>query len=97
MGRTLDKTKTIANYGIGYQTNNIRVTVKGVPPYMFGVEGVIKMMKTSGEWDYNEHMIDNLGLIELVKKHEKQYGKANNKLMTAVLVEYLKTNYPQKA
>ena len=42
-------------------------------------------------------MINHLGMQQFVNKHEKKYGKANNKLMTAVLVDYLKTNYPQKA
>lgn len=46
--RVLDVKKTIADYGIGYQTNNTRVSIEGIPPYMFGADGIIKMMKING-------------------------------------------------
>lgn len=56
-GRVLDPKKTISDYGIGYQTNNIRVQAEGIPSYVFGSSGVIKKMKISGEWTYEEEMV----------------------------------------
>lgn len=38
------------------------VVVVGVPDYVFGPAGIIKKMKTNGEWVYDEQMINILGL-----------------------------------
>lgn len=65
-GNKLDRTKTITDYGIGYKNNNYRVSVENVPQYMFGSDGIIKLMKTNGEWVYNQKMIDSLNLGPLV-------------------------------
>ena len=53
-GNVLASNHTIAQYGIGYRTNNIRVQIEGIPSYVFGPEGVIKCMKINGEWVYDE-------------------------------------------
>lgn len=45
----LDTTKTITEYGIGYQTHNIEVFVV-VPEYLFGSNGIISLMKINGSW-----------------------------------------------
>jgi hypothetical protein len=58
--KNLDKTKTLGFYNIDY--NNCNVLVTGVPDYMFGPEGVIKKMKTNGEWVYDENMINYLAI-----------------------------------
>ena len=60
--RILDPKKTIADYGIGYQTNNVQVEVVGIPGYMLGAEGVIKLMKINGSWVYNNDMAKALKL-----------------------------------
>lgn len=58
-GKILDKTKTIADYGITY--NNCEIDVD-VPEYMLSSKGLLKTMKISGYWQYDEEMLANLGL-----------------------------------
>ena len=59
-------------------------------------EGLIKCMKINGEWTYDEKMIKDLNLESLIKKHQAKYGDNKGKLMTATVLEYLQTTYPQK-
>ncbi len=59
-GKVLDKNKTLQDSGVCYQTPNVAAV--GVPDYIFGPEGIIKKMKTNGEWVYDEQMIAILGL-----------------------------------
>lgn len=91
----LEKNKRISDYGIGYQNNNYRVTVVGIPDYLYGPEGVIKMMKTNGEWVYDAEMIKFLKLEGHIAKFQPQYGQSNSKVMTAAVVGYLKRQYPE--
>ncbi len=58
-GKILDRKKTIQDYGISYQNHEIDVDV---PEYMLSSKGVLKLMKISGCWQYNEQMISDLGL-----------------------------------
>lgn len=46
--QVLDKTKTIADYNIGWRTQNTTVSTKNIPAYMFGCDGLIKCMKING-------------------------------------------------
>ena len=83
--KVLDINKPISFYNIGYQTNNVDIYVN-VPDYLFGSDGIVKMMKIGGYWEYDEKMADHLGIVEILQKHEGKYGKKSNKAMTACLV-----------
>jgi hypothetical protein len=68
--------------------------VVGVPDYVFGSAGIIKKMKTNGEWAYDEQMINILGLD--IEPYITAYGKGG-KAMTAAVVAHLQQNYPEKS
>lgn len=42
----MDKSKNINDYGVG--SGNCNVYVSGIPDYVFGSQGIIKMMKVNG-------------------------------------------------
>lgn len=72
--------------GVCYQTPNVAAV--GVPDYIFGPEGIIKKMKTNGEWVYDEQMVAILGLE--VQAFVASLGKTSKAMTSAVLV-HLKT------
>ena len=94
-GAVMDKSNNIAYYGV--DSNNCNVRVKGLAGYVFGSEGIIKCMKVNGEWGYNEEMIKFLNIQNLVQKHGSRYGEKTGKAMTASVLEYLQSHYPEKS
>jgi hypothetical protein len=42
-------------------------------------------------------MIELLKLGNIMKKHSEKFGEKNGKVMTATLLEHLRTKYPAKA
>lgn len=71
--------------GVSYQTPNVAAV--GVPDYIFGPEGIIKKMKTNGEWVYDEQMVAILGLE--VTAFVASFGKTS-KAMTSAVLAHLK-------
>jgi hypothetical protein len=57
----LDTKKTIKDYGINYGNSEVYAIV---PDYIFGSKGLLKLMKISGCWEYNEKMLKDLRLFE---------------------------------
>jgi hypothetical protein len=55
----MDTKKTIQDYEIGSHNNKISVNV---PEYMLSSEGLIKLMRISGYWEYNSEVIQNLDI-----------------------------------
>lgn len=94
-GVAMNKSKTIGDYGIDY--NSSTVTAHGIPGYLFGSDGIIKLMKVSGEWVYDETMINFLNLQNFIKENSPKYGNKTGKTMTASVVNYLQATYPHKA
>ena len=85
--------KTIQEYGIDHGNCDIDCTV---PDYLFGSEGIIKMMKIQGYWEFNEAMLKNLGVFDLYKVKMGLYGNKQNHATTSALVEFLKNKYPDQ-
>lgn len=50
-GKILDKSKSIADYGISYNNHEVEANV---PEYMLSSKGLLKSMKISGYWLYDE-------------------------------------------
>jgi len=90
-GKKLDKKKTIKDYGITYQNYQVQVNV---PEYMLTSKGIVKLMKVAGFWEYNQQMLDELGLKEDFNKALLTYGMdKKNHAMTKCLKTYLLDNY----
>jgi hypothetical protein len=86
-GKVLDKKKTIGDYKIDSQNSTIIATV---PDYLLSSKGIVKLMKISGYWQYDEKIINDLGLNEDFKKYELVYGvNKKDHSMTKSLKEYL--------
>ena len=57
-GKLLDSKKTLKDYGIS--PGNYEVYA-AIPEYLLGSKGLVKLMKVSGYWEYNEGIIKGLG------------------------------------
>lgn len=90
-GKKIEPTQTLSAAGVNHNKQN--VTAINVPDYIFGPQGIIKLFKTTGEWVYDELMISVLELP--IANFIVKYGKTN-KAMTAAIIEYLQTQYPNK-
>lgn len=53
-------------------------------------------MKTNGQWQFDQQMIDILEIQEVLTVYEESYGKKSSKAMTAAVVNYLKSQHPEK-
>ena len=85
-GVVLERNKTIEDYKINPANNEIDVDV---PEYMLSSKGVLKHMKISGYWQYNEQMIGDLALQEEFNKWISIYGAdKKDKAMTKTIKEY---------
>ena len=90
-GVVLERNKTIQDYGINHTNNEIDVDM---PEYMLTSKGVLKLMKISGYWQYNEQMISDLALDEDFNKWLATYGAdKKDKAMTKTLKEFLELTY----
>ncbi len=58
-GVSLDLKKSIKDYNISYGNNEVFAVI---PAYFFGSQGLIKMLKTGGYWEYEPSVVTNLGL-----------------------------------
>lgn len=67
-----------------------------IPGYFFGSNEIVKLMKIDGSWEYNEEMLNNLNLGDKFKVEVAQHQGNKKKGMTAVMVAYLETTYPQE-
>ena len=93
-GKILERKKTIQDYGINYQNHEIDVDV---PEYVLSSKGVLKMMKISGYWQYNEQMINDLGLKETFDQWLTTYGAdKKDKAMTKTIKLYLEETYTRE-
>ena len=93
-GKILEKNKTIADYGINPENNEIHVDV---PEYMLSSKGVLKHMKISGYWQYNEQMISDLGLQDVFNQWLATYGAdKKEKAMTKTIKLYLEQTYTRE-
>ncbi len=54
-------------------------------------------MKLKRQWVYDETMINFLNLQNIIKLNVPKYGNQTGKTMTASVVNYLQTTYPDKA
>lgn len=88
--KVLDPKKSIKDYGITY--NNCDVSAC-IPEYFFGSQGLVKLMKVDGSWDYNQQMVSNLQLSANFQAKMQEYNNNQKKSMTAVVVAYLETTY----
>lgn len=70
------------------------MAVLGVPDWVFGPDGIIKKMKTNGEWEFDQLMVEVLGIE--VDEFVNKWGKSG-KAMTAAVIAYLQLEYPEKA
>ena len=90
-GVVLERNKTIEDYKINPANNEIDVDV---PEYMLSSKGVLKHMKISGYWQYNEQMIGDLALQEEFNKWISIYGTdKKDKVMTKTIKEFLELTY----
>jgi hypothetical protein len=65
-----------------------------VPEYMLSSKGVLKLMKISGYWQYNEQMISDLALQEEFNKWISTYGAdKKDKAMTKTIKKFLELTY----
>lgn len=55
----LDPKKTLKDYNIKYGNSDV---IASIPQYYFSSQPLIKLMKTSGYWEYDNKIIVNLGL-----------------------------------
>ncbi len=93
-GVVLERNKTIQDYGIDHTNNEIDVDV---PEYMLSSKGVLKLMKISGYWQYNEQMISDLALQEEFNKWLATYGAdKKDKAMTKAIKEFLEVTYSRE-
>lgn len=54
-----------------------------------GSNGIVKLMKVSGCWAYNEKMLKDLDLLEVYGEQLVRYNKNESKAMTSAIVSYL--------
>lgn len=87
--KPLDPLKTIKHYNITHNNNEIFAVI---PAYYFGSQGVLKLFKTAGYWEFNEKMLKDLDLYDLYWQLMDKYGKPQ-KAMTAAMVHYLETQF----
>jgi ubiquitin len=85
----LDPRKTIRDYGIDYNNADVFALI---PDYFFGSNGLLKLMKTSGYWEYNEKMLKDLKIFD-VYQQELELFKDQKKATTAAVVGYLEDVY----
>lgn len=85
----LDPAQTIKHYNISYDNNEIHALI---PDYCFGSQGIVKLLKSQGYWEFNEQMLKDLGLSEIYQQLLTTYGNNIQKAMTAAVVNYLRTN-----
>lgn len=85
----LDPRKTIRDYGINYANADVYAII---PEYFFGSKAILKLMKISGYWEYNEKLLKDLKLFDNYKE-ELSLFKDEKKAMTASMIEYLESTY----
>jgi hypothetical protein len=54
---------------------------------------LLKYLKISGYWEYDEDMIKNMNLEKEFKKALEQYKGSKNHATTQILKDYLQDNY----
>jgi ubiquitin len=91
--RVLDPKKTIKDYGISH--NNCEVYAV-IPEYFFGSQGLIKLMKVGGYWEFNQELLENFDLREEFDNKLKKYSDNKTKAMTATVIDYLEEEYPDE-
>jgi ubiquitin-like protein Nedd8 len=91
--KVLDPKKTIKDYGINYSNCDV---IACIPEYFFGSQGLIKLMKVDGSWEYNQEIIVNLQLDGKFQAKREDYNGNQKKAMTAVMVDYMETTYPNE-
>jgi hypothetical protein len=67
-----------------------------VPEYFFGSQGVLKLMKIAGYWEYDEQMLREFKLFEKFPERMLEFGKNERKAMTSLIVEYLESKFPSE-
>lgn len=88
--KPLDPLKTIKQHNISHNNNEVFALI---PAYYFGSQGVLKLFKTSGYWEYNEKVLNDLNLFEQYQQLLGVYGNNPQKGMTAAMVHYLENEF----
>jgi hypothetical protein len=91
--KILDPKKTISDCGISH--NNCEVYA-AIPAYFFGTTGIVKLMRVAGYWDFDQEILNDLDLTDRFNLKLKEYGENQKKAMTAVMIHYLETEYPNE-
>ena len=91
--KPLDPLKTIKQHNISHNNNQVFALI---PAYYFGSQGVLKLFKTAGYWEFNEKMLKDLDLFEQYQQLLGVYGGNAQKAMTAALVHYLENQFPNE-
>ena len=92
-GVLMQPNMTLGNYNISPQNYEV---IAAIPLYMFGSHGIVKLMKVTGYWEYDEDMVENLEIEELYEAELKNYNGNKRKAMTASVVSFLEVNYVEE-
>lgn len=89
----LNPLTTIGAAGIDYKNCEVYAIV---PEYFFGSQGVVKLMRIAGYWEYDEQMLRDFQLYQQFQERMLQFDKNERKAMTSLIVEYLENKFPNE-